>query len=157
MAEVAIVSQAEILYSVAGRRIQQAFDLLRVGFTLLPIAAGADKFFHWLANWEMYLAPPLASLLPVSAHQFMLVVGVAEIAAGICVAVTPRIGGLVVGSWLLAVAANLLLFPGFYDIALRDLGLAAAAFSLWRLGQVTQGTPLGGTRELLHELNRKIA
>src|SRR5438045_6492995 len=71
----------------------KVYRLLQVGFVVLPILAGADKFFHLLANWDMYLAAPVAKLLPFSAHTFMLIVGVIEIAAGVLVAVAPRLGG----------------------------------------------------------------
>ena len=73
------------------------------------------------------------ALLPVAGHTFMLAVGVIEIAAGILVAVSPEIGGYVVACWLWGIIANLLMIPGFYDIALRDFGLSLGAFALARL------------------------
>ncbi len=107
-----------------------AFQLLHVGFVVAPVLAGLDKFTNFLTMWSMYLAPVVIKTLPVSAQIFMRAVGVVEIAAGIIVAVKPRIGGLIVACWLLAVIVNLLLARGFYDIALRDAGLALAALSL---------------------------
>ena len=62
--------------------------------------------------------------------MFMRGVGVVEVAAGIVVAVKPRIGGLIVSAWLIGIIINLFLANGFYDIALRDLGLASGALSL---------------------------
>ena len=111
----------------------QAFQILRVAFTAAPVIAGADKFMHLLTNWDKYLAPSIASLLPLPAATFMLIVGVIEVAAGILVAVAPRIGGYVVGLWLLGIIVNLLMLPGYFDVALRDLGLALGAFALARL------------------------
>jgi hypothetical protein len=35
--------------------------------------------------------------------------------------------------WLWAIIANLLLYPGYYDIALRDFGLSLGALALARL------------------------
>ena len=117
------------------RPAYQAYRVLHAGFTLAPILAGADKFFHLMTNWDMYLATPVASILPFSAHTFMLIVGVIEIAAGILVAVLPRIGGFVVAAWLMGIVLNLLLPPGYYDIALRDFGLALGALSLGLLAR----------------------
>jgi hypothetical protein len=37
--------------------------------------------------------------------------------------------------WLLGIVANLLLMGAFFDIALRDFGLAIGAFALGRLSQ----------------------
>src|SRR5262249_49093617 len=106
---------------------------LHVGFALLPIVAGLDKFFHVLVNWDGYVAPVIARALPFSAHTFMLIVGVIEIVAGALVAIRPRIGAYVVTLWLWAIVLNLLLVPGYYDIALRDFGLSLGALALARL------------------------
>lgn len=81
-------------------------------------------------NWDRYLAPRIAGLLPVSSHTFMLAVGVIEIVAAVLVAVKPSIGGYVVAAWLWGIVVNLLLIPGYYDIALRDFGLSLGALAL---------------------------
>lgn len=111
----------------------QAFWLLRVGFTVAPILFGLDKYSHVLVNWDRYLAPAIVRQTPWTAHQIMYVVGAIEIVAGLLVAVRPRLGGYVVAAWLAGIIVNLLLIPGFYDIALRDFGLLIAAVALARL------------------------
>ena len=111
----------------------QAFVLLRTTFTLAPILFGLDKFFDVLTDWSRYLAPRIDDLVPGTAHQAMLAVGIVEIAAGILVALRPHIGGWVVAAWLAGIIVNYLLVPGFYDIALRDFGLLVAAVALARL------------------------
>jgi len=113
----------------------QSYLILRVLFTVAPIAAGLDKFFHILVNWDRYLAPRVADALPFSAHTFMLIVGGVEIAAGLLVALWPRFAAYVVSAWLLGIIVNLLLIPGYYDVALRDFGLAVGAFALGRQAQ----------------------
>ena len=113
----------------------QAYQLLHLGFTVAPIVAGLDKFFHLLVNWDQYLAPLANRLVGGQGHTFMLVVGVIEIIAGLGVAFKPRLFAYVVAAWLVAIIVNLLLIPGYYDIALRDLGLALAALALGRLSQ----------------------
>ena len=116
-------------------RARQAFRLLHVGFVVAPILAGLDKFFDVLVDWDRYLAPVVTDVLPVSAHTVMVAVGVVEIAAGVLVALRPRIGGYVVAVWLWAVIVNLLVAGDFYDIALRDFGLSLGALALARLAE----------------------
>src|SRR5262252_8092791 len=70
----------------------QAYQILHVGFTAAPILAGIDKFFHLLCNWDQYLAPWVARLSPVSGHTLMLAAGMVEAAAGVLVAIRPRLG-----------------------------------------------------------------
>jgi hypothetical protein len=65
----------------------------------------------------------------------MLVAGVIEIVAGIGVALKPRIFAYVVAAWLALIIVNLLLIPGYFDVALRDFGLFLAALALGRLSQ----------------------
>jgi hypothetical protein len=117
----------------------QAFWMLRVIFTVAPVLAGLDKFFHWLVDWDRYVAPFVNDVVGGRAHALMLGVGVVEIVAGIGVALRPRIFAYVVAAWLLGIVANLLLIPGYYDIALRDLGLAVGALALGRLSEVHAG------------------
>jgi len=113
----------------------QAYQILHVAFVVAPVIAGLDKFFHLLVNWDMYLAPAIASLSPIGGHRLMLVIGVIEIVAGILVAIRPRIGAYIVSAWLLGIVINLLIVPGFFDIALRDFGLSLGALALGRLSQ----------------------
>lgn len=120
----------------------QAFVILRSAFTLAPIVFGADKFAHLLVNWDRYLAPAIAGLSPFSAHVTMDIVGVVEIVAGIVVALAPRYGAPLVAVWLTGIVVNLLLVPGYYDVALRDFGLLLAALALWRLAAVYDTRPL---------------
>jgi len=111
-------------------RARQAFRILYVGFIVAPVLAGLDKFFNVLVDWEQYLAPVVTDVLPVSARTIMLAVGVVEIAAGVLVALRPRIGGYVVAVWLWAIIVNLLVAGDYFDIALRDLGLSFGALAL---------------------------
>ena len=110
---------------------ERAFMLLRTMFTIAPIAFGLDKFAELLTdNWEGYLASWVNDIVPGSAHQAMLAVGVIEIIAGIAVAVIPRYGALLVAGWLAGIIVNLVSIGDFYDIALRDFGLLVAALAL---------------------------
>ena len=121
------------------RSLDSIYVPLKITFGLVPLLAGLDKFFNLLADWQSYLSPQLASLLPFSATTFMMIVGVIEIAAGILVAAMPRIGGWVVAAWLWGIIANLVMMESYYDVALRDFGLSLGAIALARLAMHFDG------------------
>lgn len=111
----------------------RAATILRFTYGLVPIVAGADKFFHVLTDWNQYLAPQIASIVP--ANTFMGIVGVIEIVAGILVLARPKIGSLIVALWLLGIAVNLVLTGKYFDVAVRDAVMAIGAYCLhllWR-------------------------
>ena len=66
-------------------------------------------------------------------HELMLAAGAVEVVAGIGVAIKPKIFAYVVSAWLLMIVINLLMIPGYFDVALRDFGLALGALALARL------------------------
>jgi hypothetical protein len=111
-------------------QVDRVASILRWTYGLVPIVAGADKFMHLLTNWNKYLAPAVADMLPISVTAFMSIVGVIEIVAGILVLAKPKIGGLIVGLWLIGIAINLLLTGQYFDIAVRDIVMAIGAFCL---------------------------
>ena len=121
--------------NVASSPGHQAYRILQFGFTAAPILAGLDKFFHLLVNWDQYLPGVVANVSPIAPHTLMLVVGVIEIVAGIGVALKPRIFAYVVAAWLAVIIINLLLIPGYFDVALRDFGLLLGALALGQLSQ----------------------
>ena len=90
----------------------QAFRILQAGFIAAPIIAGLDKFFNILVNWQQYLAPFVGNL--IAPGLFMAVVGVVEIAAGIGVAVKPRIFAYVVAAWLIGIILELAHTSGLF-------------------------------------------
>ncbi|WP_396928159.1 hypothetical protein [Mycolicibacterium sp.] len=132
----AVHTSSEVLQRVRSDPAYAAFLLLRVGFTVLPIVFGLDKFTNVLTRWENYLAPWIVDVSPISAHQVMLVVGVIEIVAGVAVAIKPRYAAYIVAAWLAGIIVDLVSYPGFFDIALRDFGLLLAALTLARLAVV---------------------
>lgn len=111
----------------------QAYRILLLGFTVAPIVAGLDKFFNLLVDWTQYLPGVVNNLVGGHGHAFMQVVGVIEIVAGIGVAMRPRLFSYVVAAWLGGIIVNLLLIPGYFDVALRDFGLLLGALALGRL------------------------
>lgn len=118
--------------------IQLPFNLLKFTFVIVPIVAGADKFTNLLTNWSHYIDPNIAEILPFSAGAFMMIVGVIEIVAGLIVLKKPAIGGKIVALWLVLIALNLLISMNNIDVAVRDLVMAIAAFSMAKMAEVTQ-------------------
>ena len=114
-------------------KTDRVITILQWTYGLVPIVAGADKFSHILTDWNQYLAPVVTDIIPLTPQTFMSIVGVIEIIAGIIVLVKPKIGSLIVGCWLVAIAINLLLTGQYFDIAVRDIVMAIGAFSLFML------------------------
>jgi hypothetical protein len=120
--------------------VAQAFTLLRIGFFVLPVLMGIDKFAEVLNdNWPAYLASEYNDIIPGSGEDAMYAVGVVEILAGFIVLAVPRFGGLLVAAWLGGIILSLVLVGGYGDIALRDVGLLLGALTLFRLA-ATQPT-----------------
>ncbi len=118
------------------RPARESFLVLRLGFTVLPIVFGVDKFTNLLVDWKQYLAPWLVHLAPFDPTTIMHIVGVVEVVAGLVVALKPRYGAWLVAAWLVGIIVTLLTSPGWFDVALRDLGLLLAALTLARLAAV---------------------
>ena len=112
---------------------RQAYQILRLGFVVAPILAGLDKFFNLLVNWTQYVPSFVNNMVGGHGQQLMMLVGVIEIVAGIGVAIKPRIFAYVVAGWLFLIILNLLMIPGYFDVALRDVGLMIGALALARL------------------------
>ena len=113
----------------------QAYQILHLAFIVAPVVAGLDKFFHLLVNWDQYLPPIANTLVGGHGHELMLGVGVIEVVAGIGVAFKPKIFAYVVAAWLALIIVNLLMIPGYFDVALRDFGLLLGALALARLSR----------------------
>ncbi len=111
----------------------QAYRILHFGFTVAPILMGLDKFFNILTDWEKYLPGTVSNMAGGNGHALMMIVGVIEIVAGIGVALRPRIFSYVVAAWLGLIIINLLMIPGYFDVALRDFGLLLGALALGKL------------------------
>ncbi len=128
---------------VMDKRLQSAWWALRAGLGAAAFLAGLDKFFNLLANWEMYLSPMAAKLLPVAPAVFMRAVGVIEMIVGLAILTRwTRAASYVAMVWLALIAANLASTGLFYDLAVRDLIMAIAAYSLARLTEVRAGVPV---------------
>ena len=114
-------------------QLDRVTTILKWTYGLVPIVAGADKFFHILVNWDQYLAPAVTDIISLQPHTFILITGVVEIIAGILVLTRPKIGSLIVAVWLVGIVLNLLLLGNYYDVAVRDAVMAIGAGSLYLL------------------------
>lgn len=112
--------------------LDDVYWLLRSGLGATAFLAGLDKFTNLLTDWEKYLAPQVEERLPVSGRTFMRAVGVIEMAVGLGILTQkPKLAGYTASAWLLGIAADLVL-NGDYDIAVRDVNMAVAAYALAR-------------------------
>jgi uncharacterized membrane protein YphA (DoxX/SURF4 family) len=122
-------------------RLNSSWWALRMGIGLAAFLAGLDKFFNILTNWGMYLSPFSQHLLPMAANTFMHLVGIIEMIVGLAILTRwTRIGAYVASAWLLLIAVNLLTSGGFFDLAIRDVEIAIAAFVLARMTEVKQSS-----------------
>jgi uncharacterized membrane protein YphA (DoxX/SURF4 family) len=119
------------------QRLNSSWWALRIALGLAPFLAGLDKFFNLLTKWTMYLNPLALRVVPVAPETFMRAVGVIEMIVGIAILTRwTRLGAYVAAAWLVCIALNLVSMGAFLDVAVRDLLIAVAAFSLARLTEV---------------------
>jgi uncharacterized membrane protein YphA (DoxX/SURF4 family) len=130
-------------------RLDQAWWVLRIGLGLGPFLAGLDKFFNILTDWTMYISPLALKVLPFSGQTFMHIVGVIEMIVGLAILTKwTRLGAYVAAVWLVAIAINLLTTKMFFDLAVRDVEIALAAFVLAKLTEVRSDSGNRGRGEL---------
>lgn len=110
-------------------------NILKYTFGVVPIVAGLDKFTNILTQWSQYISDGFASLLPFEPTIFMIIVGIIEIVAGFLVLTRTKIGAYIVSAWLVAIALTLILSWNYVDVAVRDLVMAIAAFTLAKLSE----------------------
>ncbi len=83
------------------------------------------------------MSPLALKILPFSGQTFMHIVGVIEMIVGLAIlSKWTRVGAFVASAWLLAIAINLVSTGMFFDVAVRDLEMALAAFVLARMTEV---------------------
>jgi uncharacterized membrane protein YphA (DoxX/SURF4 family) len=122
---------------------RRILDILRFTLGATAFVAGADKFTDLLTDLEQYLAPLAVRNMPMDSRDFMRLVGVIEMAVGaLILSGRTRVGGYIASVWLLAISANLVATGEYFDIAARDVNMAAAAFALAELSRNRAGRSL---------------
>jgi hypothetical protein len=117
-------------------RLEPAWLALKLGYGLVPLLAGLDKFFNLLTFWPKYVSPTVATILPIGPQELMYAIGVIEIAVGLMIlARWTALGSYVAAAWLVGIAINLVL-AGYFDVAVRDVMMAVGAFTLARMTEV---------------------
>ena len=135
-------------------RLEQAWWALRIGLGIGPFLAGLDKYFNLLANWPRYMSPLALKVLPFSAQTFMHIIGMIEMIVGLAnLTKWTRLASYVASVWLLAIAINLVSTGMFFDVAVRDIEIALAAFVLARLTEARRTVLSSHT---LHEQSADI-
>lgn len=120
-------------------KLNSSWWALRLGLGLAAFLAGLDKFFNLLTDWSMYLSPAVERLLPFSGKTLMICIGPIEMVVGLAILTRcTRLGAYVALAWLLCISLNLLVSGNFYDLAVRDIELAIAAYVLAALTEVRQ-------------------
>ena len=120
-------------------RLDSARLALKYGLGLAAFLAGLDKFFNLLANWEGYVGPLAKAVLPVGPTTFMYAVGVIEMAVGLAILTRwTAIASYVAMVWLVLIAVNLVTTGTYFDVAVRDVEMAIAAYALARLTEVKE-------------------
>ena len=120
-------------------RLNNTVTALRIAIGLMATLAGLDKFFNLLADWPRYLSPAAQAILPVSGQTFMYAAGVIEMVVGVAILTRWTVlGSYVAAAWLVAIAVNLVSSGHFLDVAVRDLVMATAAYTLARLTEASE-------------------
>jgi hypothetical protein len=121
------------------RQVASTWWLLKIALGAGPLLAGLDKFFNLLTNWTDYLNPVALQYVPVDAATFMRGVGIVEMIVGLAILTRwTRLGAYLAVCWLVGIAVSLVAMGKFYDIAVRDVLLAVAAFALAQLTAARQ-------------------
>lgn len=120
--------------------VGRAYHALKIAFTAIMLFAGVDKFTAQLTDWPQYLAPAIPRALVLSPQVVLYFVGIWEIFLAVGIVLRPRVFAEATAVWLGLIVMNLLLQGQFFDIALRDFGLTAAAYALARLGEARERT-----------------
>jgi uncharacterized membrane protein YphA (DoxX/SURF4 family) len=128
-------------------RLQTIQTISKIALGLMAFLAGLDKFLNLLTNWEQYVSPLSQRMLPLSPTTLMHVVGVIEMVVGLAILTKlTRLGAYVAAIWLLCIAVELVTTGRFFDIAVRDVELAIAAFVLAKLTEIRESSAVVAER-----------
>jgi hypothetical protein len=93
-------------------------------------------------NTERLTTPwwALRVALGAAAAAFMHIIGIVEMVVGAVILTGyTRLGGYVAAIWLVGIALNLVTTGHYFDVAVRDVAMAIAAFTLARLSEAGIG------------------
>jgi len=138
-------------------RLQTVQTISKYALGLMAFLAGLDKFLNLLTNWEQYVSPLAQRMLPLSPTALMHLVGVIEMVVGLAILTrATRLGAYVAAAWLVCISLALLTTGHFFDIAVRDLELAVAAFVLAKLTEIRESSTVE-SRSAARTLRTEVA
>jgi len=119
---------------ISDNKFNSIWTISKYVYGLVPILIGLDKFSFLIVNWNIYVSPTAASIIPMM--YLVPAVGVVEIIAGLLILTNwPRFGAYLVAAWIGVVIVNLFMIGDMYDIILRDV---AIAFGYIMFGMLTE-------------------
>jgi hypothetical protein len=124
---------------VNNTKVMHTWLLLKATYALVPVLLGLDKcYIGMIVNWAKYVSPLIADNMPVMMPQFIMIVGIIEIVAGILVWFYPRFGAYVIVAWMGLIILNLATMNAYYDIIARDIVIAIGALALAWLSEAVE-------------------
>jgi hypothetical protein len=113
---------------------RQAYLAMWATMIAFPLVFGIDRFTGAMnSNWEGYVANWANDMLPGSASDAVVVFGVVELALAALVALAPRLGGDLLGLWLVLLSINLFSINGLTWIGMGTAALAICSFAMARM------------------------
>lgn len=115
---------------------RQAFVGLWATFVAAPLIFGIDKFAGFItSNWEGFLATWVTDILPGSAADAVMVLGVVEILLAVTIALVPRVGGDLFALYMVLMAVSLFTVGGgtMIILGMAAIGAAICALAMARL------------------------
>ena len=115
---------------------RQAFLGLWATFVAVPLIFGIDKFAGYITgNWEAFLATWVNDVLPGSAADAVVVLGVVEILLAVTIALLPRVGGDLFAIYMVLTAFSLFAIGGgtMVILGIAAIGAAICALAMARL------------------------
>lgn len=115
---------------------RQAFLGLWATFVVVPLVFGIDKFAGFItSNWEGFLATWVNDVLPGTAADAVVVLGVVEILLAVTIALVPRVGGDLFALYMVLTAFSLFAIGGgtMVILGIAAIGAAICALAMARL------------------------
>lgn len=111
--------------------VRRAYLGLWATFIALPLVFGLDKFAGVLTDrWEVYLATWANDVIPGTASDAMLWLGVVEIVIAALVATMPRIGGDLFALWMALAALSIFSVGGMHELGIGAIALGLCALAM---------------------------
>ena len=103
------------------------------------ILLGLNKCFAGdVVAFSKFVSPLAVEYMPLSMAQFLMVVGIIEILAGLIVLLYPRLGAYLIVLWMVLIMLNLASMNAYYDVIARNIVFTLGALALAWLTETLQ-------------------